>query len=410
MSTLTKVARNRHVLCFISRRARFRRKYHRHSPLTTHHIAISVLAILACLPATRASAQEIEWRTDYNAARREASFKNLPLVLDFGTEHCVWCKKLDTTTFRDPTIVAIVNGQFIPLRVDAEREAALAEALKVNSYPTLVLAAPDGKILGTLEGYVEAGRFHDHLQRVLTGLSNPEWMNRDYLDATKAIAAADYARGIALLKAITEDGQNRAIQAKARQLLADLEQLAAGRLARAKQMDEKGQTSEAINSVSELIRSFAGTQAATEGSALLTTLAAKPEIKTQIRGRRARELLAQAREDYRTQQFLCCLDRCEVLVASYGDLPEGTEAGQLAAEVKNNPEWLQQACDSLSERLGGLYLSLAESWLKKGQPQQAALYLERLVRTFPGTRQAEAAQVRLAAIQGRPTVQTEFKK
>jgi TolA-binding protein len=60
--------------------------------------------------------------------------------------------------------------------------------------------------------------------------------------------------------------------------------------------------------------------------------------------------------------------------------------------------------------LGGLYLSLAETWIKKGQPQQASFYLERIVKTFPGTRYAEAAQVRLANLQGRPTWQAEFKK
>ena len=48
------------------------------------------------------------------------------------------------------------------------------------------------------------------------------------------------------------------------------------------------------------------------------------------------------------------------------------------------------------------YLALAETLLKKGQPQQATLYLERVMQTFPGTRQAEAAQVRLSQIQGVP--------
>jgi thioredoxin-like negative regulator of GroEL len=369
---------------------------------------ISFVAISVMVSPLRG--QEINWRRDYNAARKEATEKSLPLILDVGTENCFWCKKLDATTFRDPTVASVLNGEFIPLRVDAEREAALADALRISTYPTLVLASPGGKILGTLEGYMEAPRLHEHLQRVLAGLNNPEWMKRDYQEASKAIASADHARAVALLKAIVDDGGNRAVQIKAKQLLSDLEQLAAGRLARAKQMEEKGQTSEAINTVSDLIRSFAGTQAATEGSALLTSLASKPEIKAEIRTRRARDLLAQAREDYRTQQYLCCLDRCEVLVSSYGDLSEGIEAGQLAAEVKNNPEWLQQACDSLSDRLGGLYLALAESWIKKGQPQQAALYLERVVRTFPGTRQAETAQVRLSALNGRPTLQTEFKK
>jgi thioredoxin-related protein len=372
--------------------------------------AVCAVVTATLLIAPSLCAQEVEWRRDYNQARKEAADKGLPIILDVGTTNCFWCKKLDGSTLRDPTIVTVLNTEFVPLRVDAEREAALAEAMRVSSYPTLVLAAPDGKILGTLEGYVEAPRLHEQLQRVLAVLNNPEWMKRDYQEASKAIGSADYARAVALLKAILEDGGNRPVQIKARQLQADLEQLAAGRLARAKQMDEKGQTSEAINTASELIRSFAGTQAATEGSSFLTSLASKPEIKGEIRTRRARELLAQAREDYRTQQFLCCLDRCEVLVASYGDLPEGIEAGQLAGEVKNNPEWLQLACDSLSDRLGGLYLALAESWLKKGQPMQAEMYLEKLVRTFPGSRQAEAAQIRLSAIHGRPTVQTEFKK
>src|SRR5262249_1250784 len=137
--------------------------------------------------------QDINWRRDYNAARKEATDKSLPLILDVGTENCFWCKKLDTTTFRDPTIASVLNGQLFPLRVDAEREAALADALRISTYPTLVLAAPDGKILGTLEGYMEAPRLHEHLQRVLASLSNPEWMKRDYQEASKAIASADYA-------------------------------------------------------------------------------------------------------------------------------------------------------------------------------------------------------------------------
>src|SRR5207302_3426539 len=105
-----------------------------------------------------------------------------------------------------------------------------------------------------------------------------------------------------------------------------------------------------------------------------------------------------------------CMDRCEVLASSFADLPEGAEAIQLAAEIKNNPQWMRQACESLSERLGLLYLALAETWLKKGQPHEAVLCLERVIQTFPGTRQAEAAQVRLAQIQGQPTRQANYHK
>lgn len=372
--------------------------------------SVLVLALLATWSSGAAAAQEIMWRQDYNAARREAVETSRPLILDFSTENCFWCNKLDASTFREPNIITVINDRFIPIKVDAQKNTYLTEFMRIQSFPTIVLAAPDGKILGTIEGYLESNRFHEHLQRALVNVSNPEWMTRDYQEATKADAASDYARAITLLKSVTADGQDRPIQLKARQLLQDLEQRASTRLVRAKQLEDRGQTAEALDNLTELLRAFAGTQAAAEAGQLLTTLAAKTEIKLQQRTRRARELLAMAREDYRTQQFLCCLDRCEVLSVTYGDLPEASEALHLATEIKNNPEWMRQACDSLSDRLGLLYISLAESWVKKGQPQQAIVYLERVIRAFPGTRQAESAQVRLAQLQGQPTRQATFKK
>jgi Tfp pilus assembly protein PilF len=70
---------------------------------------------------------------------------------------------------------------------------------------------------------------------------------------------------------------------------------------------------------------------------------------------------------------------------------------------------MRQACESLGERLGLLYLSLAETYLKKGQPQQAMVCLEHVIQTLPGSRQAEVAQARLDQIQGRPNQQIKFK-
>jgi thioredoxin-related protein len=363
-----------------------------------------------CWLAASARAQDVRWRYDYNAARHEATEKDRPLILDFGTENCYWCRRLDATTFHDPTIAGILNDHFIPLKVLAEREPGLTQALRIQSFPTLVLAASDGKILGTVEGYLEAGRLLEHLQRALASVTNPAWMLRDYQEAARAIAASEYGRALTLLKTITEDGKQRPIQLKAQQLLHDLEQQAADRLARAKQQSDKGQASEAVDTLTELLRAFPGTQAATQASQMLTALATQPELKNQQRARRARELLAQAREEYSTRQYLLCMDHCDTLAGSYADLAEGLEAVQLASEIRGNPEWMQQACESLSDRLGGMYLALAETWLKKGQPQQAILCLERVVQAFPGSRQAELALVRLAQVRGEPTRQAEFKK
>jgi len=96
------------------------------------------------------------------------------------------------------------------------------------------------------------------------------------------------------------------------------------------------------------------------------------------------------------------------LAGSYGDTPEASEAAQMAAAIRNNAEWMQHACDAMAVRLGEMYMNLAESWVQKGQQQQAMLCLERVVRTFPGTRQAEAAQFRLAQLKGLPTQRAGF--
>jgi tetratricopeptide (TPR) repeat protein len=380
-------------------------------------LLVPLSLLLACLPAagqertTAVAVPEVQWRTDYNAARREAQDKNRPLVVDFGTVDCFWCKRLDATTFRDPAIIRVMNERFIPLRIDADREPTLAQVLRIQSYPTVVIAGPDGKILITQEGYLEAGPFNDKLQRALAAITTPEGLTRDYQEAVKAIAASDYARAIALLRGLMEDGRDRPVQVKGKQLLQDLDQQAAGRLARAKKLQDQGQSTEAMDTLTELVRVFAGTQAAAEAGQLVTSVGGSPELKEQQRTRLARKLLAQAREDYRTQQYLCCMDRCELLVAGYGDLSEADEARTLISDIKSNPIWMQTACEGLTDRLGSLYIALAESWLKKGQPQQATQYLEKVIKLFPSTRNAEIAQVQLARLQGpQPTQQTNFKK
>jgi thioredoxin-like negative regulator of GroEL len=356
-----------------------------------------------------AQAPDIQFRQDYNEARKEAEKKGLPLVIYFTTDYCPWCVRLQAETFGDANVAKVMNEKFVPLKIHAHKEPELVKLLPIKAFPSVILAASDGKILGTVEGYQDAVRFHDNLLRALAAVSNPEWMQRDYQMATKAIANRDYPKGLALLKAILEDGKTRPVQVNAAKLLEQVEQQAAGELAQAKQMLDRGHANEASALLTKLVKDYPGTQTAPEAIGMLTSLTKTPEMRHQQRGARARELLAMAKEDFRTEQWLCCLDRCQLLTGSYGDLPEAAEALQLASAIRSNPEWMQIACDSMSSRLGDMYLGLAETWLQKGQPQQAMLCLERVIRTFPGTRQAEAAQYRMAQLQGLPTQQTGFQ-
>jgi thioredoxin-like negative regulator of GroEL len=115
----------------------------------------TLAAIVIGLFTANASAQDVKWRHDYAAARKEAAATGKPLLLDFGTEACTWCKKLDATTFRNPAVVSQLNDRFIPVKIDAGREERLTEAVKVDSFPTLLLVSADGKIVGRHVGYAD---------------------------------------------------------------------------------------------------------------------------------------------------------------------------------------------------------------------------------------------------------------
>jgi thioredoxin-like negative regulator of GroEL len=95
------------------------------------------------------------------------------MVFDFGTSNCTWCKKLDDVTFRDPAIISQLNDEFVPVKVDAEKAQQLVEILEIQSFPTLLFAAPDGKILGIHEGFVDAEQLNEQLRRALR--ESREW-------------------------------------------------------------------------------------------------------------------------------------------------------------------------------------------------------------------------------------------
>src|SRR5262245_28268748 len=108
--------------------------------------ALLAVGIALCLLRS-VSAQEIQWRYDYNKARQEAAQQNRPLLIDFGREQCVWCVQLDVKTFTDPEVRTTVNDRFIPLKIDAGRYPDLVEKLNIRSFPTLVFANSEGRIL-----------------------------------------------------------------------------------------------------------------------------------------------------------------------------------------------------------------------------------------------------------------------
>jgi tetratricopeptide (TPR) repeat protein len=264
--------------------------------------------LVAALASAVAFGQGPAWRPDYNQARHEAAQKSKPLLLEFVSENCVWCKKLETTTLRDPAIAALLNEQYIPIKIDPQRDAALIQKLQITSFPTLLLAAPDGRIITIFEGYIEAEKLMTHLQ------------------------------------------------------------------------------------------------------AGVVSCQGKPKPRDSQKAQRAAELLTQAKTEFQAQDFFSCLEKCQTLVATFGDFPEAAAAARLEADIIANPDSLARACNNLNDRLTAMYMSLADVWLKKGKPDEAAACLEKVQQLAPGSSHAQFALVKLSQILSKPGQPIECKK
>ena len=124
-------------------------------------LSASVVLLLAT-GISAPAADPTQWRTDYASARKEAEEKKLPLLVVVGTEQCVYCRKLEATTFADKDVLAMLAGKVVLLKVDANKDPDFARAMRVSIYPTTVIAGTDGKVYAYLAGYVPPDQFCEH--------------------------------------------------------------------------------------------------------------------------------------------------------------------------------------------------------------------------------------------------------
>lgn len=91
-----------------------------------------------------ALAQGIEFETDWAKALDRAKSEKKPMLIDFYTDWCVWCKVQDTTTWKDLNVARFANNYLVAVKLDAEREGgAAAMRFRPTGYPTVVLYDPN---------------------------------------------------------------------------------------------------------------------------------------------------------------------------------------------------------------------------------------------------------------------------
>ena len=121
--------------------------------------------------ATAGSADEGPFRDlTLDQARQAAADAGKRFVLvDFYTVWCGPCKKLDETTWRDQGVRNWLSKEAVCLKVDAEKDEALAAKYRINVYPTVLILRPDGSEIDRLVGYRDGKAFLADAREALAG-------------------------------------------------------------------------------------------------------------------------------------------------------------------------------------------------------------------------------------------------
>jgi thioredoxin-related protein len=113
-----------------------------------------------------------------NEALANSKKTNKKILVDFMTDWCGWCKRMDKTTYEDPKVIETLNRYFLTVKFNAEREEPLeykgvkysmkAEGIRSThefatfllngkmGYPTTSFLGVEHELLTNIPGYINA--------------------------------------------------------------------------------------------------------------------------------------------------------------------------------------------------------------------------------------------------------------
>lgn len=137
------------------------------TPRHSHRIWLLVLlaaAVLAYGSSLYRNTNAAAWPADFEAASAAAAEQGKPLLIQFKTEYCPYCRRMQREVLSDPALAPALEA-FELVQVDANERDDLARQYWIESVPTFVITDPAGTMLARLEGVHDVDGFQEFVNR-----------------------------------------------------------------------------------------------------------------------------------------------------------------------------------------------------------------------------------------------------
>ena len=128
-------------------------------------LLIPVLIVAFCLTggiamagANQKSANKIKWY-GYKEGMTQAKKQNKQVYLHFYTDWCEYCKEMDSTTFRNPAVVKMLNSEFVAIKVNTTKSYKVAAKYNIRPVPDNWFLSSSGSKIRNFLGYYEPDQF-----------------------------------------------------------------------------------------------------------------------------------------------------------------------------------------------------------------------------------------------------------
>ena len=118
-------------------------------------------------------AYPVSWIYNLNSGLSKAKKEGKPVMIDFYTNWCGWCKKLDKDTYEDKTVLDL-SKKFICVKLDGDKNQQFVSQYNVSGYPAIIFLDSNGKVVDRVPGYQGPGDFARTMNGVLRRTKRPE--------------------------------------------------------------------------------------------------------------------------------------------------------------------------------------------------------------------------------------------
>ena len=151
---------------------------------------VLVFVVLACFNL----GAEPKWYS-FNEGMAKGKADNKPVIVDFYADWCSWCKVMDKETFSNKEVAAIMNANYILVRIDVEGNQNIRYKnrdftpkqfqmyMQVSGLPTIAFFDKKGELVTLLPGFVPARDFKPVLNYISTECYSKGVTYKDYVDS-----------------------------------------------------------------------------------------------------------------------------------------------------------------------------------------------------------------------------------